>query len=309
MSCRPRRCGKVGRVLDLRRIALAAAQGQLVAAAISVGCASSVVISPQDPTFVRAQQRLENTATRVDALNLPRDERVLFMQAEGFYQYRYLLGSRGLSSSVTEFAAAMTDFPVLQSFAGSLDLLDLRLRSADSAIQLWETLLGRKPTTALRPLTLYRLGWAYPNSDVLGLPRHSGHEAFAALIAEDPGSPLAGLAREAERVPMKKKSTAAAWSVVPGLGQFYVGRPLGGTVRVGVALASLAAIVVPAVVAYDRRSELTWQHDWPLLATSIAGVFVLSFDYTSSYEDAMRGVVDWNERAEAEFQSRHPEAP
>jgi len=296
-------------VLDLRRIALAATVGAIGPGALSAGCASSVVISPQDTTFVRAQQRLESTAARVEALNVRRDERVLFMQAEGFYQYRYLLGSRGFSSSVTEFAAAGTDFPVLQSFAGSLDLLDLRLRSADAAIQLWETLLALKPKTALRLLALYRLGWAYPSSNLLGLPRRSGHDAFAALVAEDPGSPLASLAREAERVPMKKKSTAAAWSVVPGLGQFYVGRPLGGTIRVGVALASLAAIVVPAVVAYDRRSELTWQHDWPLLATSIAGVFVLSFDYTSSYEDAMGGVVDWNERAEAEFQSRHPEAP
>jgi hypothetical protein len=292
-------------VLELRRIAVAAA----LAGVMSVGCASSVLIPPQDPTFTRAQRRLESTAARVEALNVPRDERVLFIQAEGFYQYRYLLRSRGLSSSVTEFAATMTEFPVLQSFAGSLDLLDLRLRSADSAIQLWETLLAQKPKTALRPLTLYRLGWAYPSSDVLGLPRQGGGDAFAALIAEDPGSPLAGLAREAERVPMKKKSTAAAWSVVPGLGQFYVGRPLGGTVRLGVALASLAAIVVPAVVAYDRRAELSWQHDWPLLATSIAGVVVLSFDYTSSYEDAMRGVVEWNERAEGEFESQHPEAP
>jgi hypothetical protein len=296
-------------VLDLRRIALVPALGALVPALTSIGCASSVVISAQDTTFARAQQRLESTAARIEALNAPRDERLLFMQAEGFYQYRYLLASRGLSSAVTEFAAAGTDFPVLQSFAGSLDLLDLRLRSADAAIQLWETLLAQRPTTALRPLALYRLGWAYPNSNVLGLPRKGGSDAFAALIAEDPSAPLAGLAREAERVPTKKKSTAAAWSVVPGLGQFYVGRPLSGTVRVGVALASLAAIVVPAVVAYDRRSELTWQHDWPLLATSIAGVFVLSFDYTSSYEDAMRGVVEWNERAEAEFQSRHPDAP
>jgi hypothetical protein len=296
-------------VLHLRRIAVAAALGAVVPAVMSVGCASSVLISPEDTTFVRAQRRLENSAARVEALNVPADERVLFMQAEGFHQYQYLLRSRGLSSSVTEFAAAMTEFPVLQSFAGSLDLLDLRLRSTDAAIQLWETLLAHKPKTALRPLTLYRLGWAYPSSDVLGLPRRAGSDAFAALIAEDPGSPLASLAREAERVPMKKKATAAGWSIVPGLGQFYVGRPLGGTVRLGVALAGLAAIVVPAVVAYDRRAELSWGHDWPLLATSIVGVLVLSFDYTSSYEDAMRGVVEWNEGAEAEFESKHPEAP
>lgn len=274
------------------------------------GCASSTVVIPAgDPIFARAQHRLGSTATRVDALGAPPDERTLFMQAEAFYQYRYVLPSRGTLSSVGELAAAATDFPVLQAFAGSLDLMDLRLRSTNSAIQLWETLLAQKPKTALRPLALYRLGWAYPNSDVLGLPRQSGREAFAALIAESPNTPLADLAREAETVPMKTKGTAAAWSVVPGLGQFYVGRPLSGTVRLGVALAGLAAVVIPAVVAYDRRAELTWRHDWPLLAASVGGLLVLSFDYTASYEDAMRGVVEWNERAQATFEDQHPAAP
>jgi hypothetical protein len=276
---------------------------------MSAGCASTVLIPPTDATFARAQRRLASTATRVEALNVPADERLLFMQAEGFFEYRYALASRGTLSSLGEFAAAATDFPALQSFAGSLDLLDLRLRSVNSAIQLWETLLAQKPGTALRPLALYRLGWAYPNSDVLGLPREGGHDAFAALIAENPNTQLASLAGEAERVPMKKKSTAAAWSVVPGLGQFYEGRALSGTIRLGIALGSLAAVVAPAVVAYERRSDLTWHHDWPLLATSLAGLFVLSFDYTASYEDAMRGVVEWNERAEADFEGRHPEAP
>src|SRR6185437_24822 len=222
---------------------------------------------------------------------------------------RYALASRGTLAAVGEFAAAATDFPALQSFAGSLDLFDLRLRSTDAAIQLWETLLSQKPKTALRPLALYRLGWAYPSSDVLGLPRESGSDAFAALVAENPNTPLASLAKEAEGVHLKKKSAAAAWSLVPGWGQFYVGRPWSGTVRLSIALASLAAVVVPTVVAYDRRAELTWSHDWPLLATSLAGLFVLSFDYTASYEDAMRGVVEWNERAESEFERRHPEAP
>jgi hypothetical protein len=290
-------------------LVLALASTSIAAALTSLGCASTVLIPSNDATFARAQRRLESTETRVAALGGPRDERVLFMQAEALYQYRYALPSRGITSSLVEFAAAVTDFPVLQSFAGSLDLLDVRLRSTDAAIQLWETLLAQKPRTALRPLTLYRLGWAYPSSDVLGLPRETGQEAFAALIADQPNTPLGTLAQEAQRVPMKRKSTAAELSIAPGLGQFYVGRYGSGSIRLGIALAALAAVVAPLVVAYDRRADLTWQRDWPLLATGVAGIFVLSFDYTASYEDAMRGVVEWNERAEADFESRHPDAP
>jgi hypothetical protein len=258
---------------------------------------------------MRAQHRLETTAALVETLKPPAKERALFMQAESFYQYRFAPPPRGGVSYLGEFGAAMTDFPALQAFSGSLDLRELRLRSTDAAIQLWETLLAGEPKTVLRPLALYRLGWAYPSSDVLGLPRSSGKEAFEAVVAEGPGTPLATLARQAEAVPMKRKGTAAAWSIVPGLGHFYVGEKLNGTVRLGIALAALAAVVVPAYVAYQRRTELTWQHDWPLLAASVGGLVVLSFDYTSSYEDAMRGVVEWNERAEAAFEDTHPDAP
>ena len=268
-----------------------------------------MLIPADDATFVRAQHRLEATAARVEALKPPAQERALFMQAEGFYQYRFAPPSRGGVSYLGELGAAVTDFPVLQSFSGSLDLRELRLRSTDAAIQLWETLLAQQPKTVLRPLALYRLGWAYPTSDVLGLPRKTGSEAFDDLLAEAPGTNLAKLAREARAVPMKRKGTAAAWSVVPGLGQFYVGEKLSGTIRLGIALASLAAVVVPVYVGYQRRAELTWQRDWPLLAASVGGLIVLSFDYTTSYEDAMRGVVEWNERAEASFEEAHPDAP
>jgi hypothetical protein len=46
-----------------------------------------------------------------------------------------------------------------------------------------------------------------------------------------------------------------------------------------------------------------------LLAASIGGLAVLSFDYTTSYQDAMRGVIEWNERAQAAFEDAHPDAP
>jgi hypothetical protein len=208
-----------------------------------------------------------------------------------------------------EIAAAITEFPVLQSLAGSLDLLDVRLRSSDAAIQLWETLLANRPATALRPLTLYRLGWAYRTSGVSGLPRESGDDAWDALAHESPGTHLAALALEAKSVPWKSKGAAAGWSVLPGLGQYYVGEKWNGTARLAVALAALTAVVVPVWIAYDRRSDLTWSRDWPLLATSVGGLIVLSIDYTTSYEDAMRGVVEWNERAEAAFDDAHPDAP
>src|SRR5690349_4051382 len=80
------------------------------------GCASTVLIPPNDPTFDRAQRRLESTATRVEALGPPSSERALFMQAEAFYQYRYAPPSRGGLAYLGELGAALTDFPALQSF-------------------------------------------------------------------------------------------------------------------------------------------------------------------------------------------------
>jgi hypothetical protein len=275
----------------------------------SGACSTSVLIKPDDPAFARAQQRLEKTTTLVEALAPPPAERTLFLQAESFRQYRFTPPPRRALSYLGEIAAAVTEFPVLQSLAGSLDLLDVRLRSNDAAIQLWETLLANRPTTVLRPLTLYRLGWAYRTSGVSGLPRESGDDAWDVLARESPGTRLAALALDARSVPWKSKDAAAGWSVVPGLGQLYVGEKLNGTVRLAVALAAMAAIAVPVWVAYDRRSDLSWSRDWPLLATSVGGLIVLSIDYTTAYEDAMRGVVEWNERAEAAFDDAHPDAP
>jgi hypothetical protein len=44
-------------------------------------------------------------------------------------------------------------------------------------------------------------------------------------------------------------------------------------------------------------------------AAGFAGLVVLSFDFTSSLEDATAGVVRWNQKAEAEFERAHPDAP
>jgi hypothetical protein len=231
------------------------------------------------------------------------------LQAEGLYRYRFAFAARGTAASVAEAAAAATDFPVFQSLAGSLDLVDVRLRSADAATQLWETFLVRHPQSRLRALALYRLGFSYRSVSAAGLPREGGDQAFDELLRCGAPQNIEDAARSARGIHWKSKDAAAAWSLVPGLGQFYVGEALGGVVRLSIAVAATAAIVVPAVLAATRSSELTWKRDWPLLVSGIAGLIVLSFDYTSSYEDAMRGVVQWNERAEAKFEEEHPDAP
>lgn len=282
----------------------------LVAAAFMGGCsASSVLVHPDDPTFAQAQQRMDRTITVVEEIKPPPAERALFLQAESFYRYRFEPPAHSPKSFLAQAGAAITDFPALQSFAGSLDLLDLRLRASDSAIQLWETLLVRYPHTTLRPLTLYRLGWAYRNVSIEGLPRQSPDEAFDELIKEEPNSPFALLAQDAKAVPWKSKAKAATRSLVPGLGQIYVDETRNGLTRLAVAVAAAVAVVAPIYIAAQRGSDLAWNRDWPFLATGLGGLIVLNFDYASSYEDAMRGVVEWNERAEAAFNHAHSEAP
>jgi len=272
-------------------------------------CGHTPLIRRDDPVLDDSQRRLANTAAAVDALGPPPAERLLFMQAEGFYRYRFQPPPRNLASTAAVVAAAITDLPAFQALAGSLDLIDLRLRGADGAIHLWETLLARDPQTVLKPLTLYRLGWAYRNAGASGLPRESGDPAFDELIAAAPGTPLATLAADAKREPWKSKDTATGLSLIPGLGQFYLGQALSGTVRLAIGLGSVAMIALPIYVAYERRHDLSWSHDWPLLVTGLGGLIVLSIDYTVSYQDAMRGVVEFNDRVEADFESRHPGAP
>jgi hypothetical protein len=273
------------------------------------GCTTSALVRPDDPVFRSAQARLASTMERVEHEQPSKEERVLFLQAESLYRYRFDPPPRGALVYLAQGAAAATDFPALQALAGSLDLIDLRLRMYDGAIQLWETLLQRHPATNLRPLILYRLGWAYRSAGAWGLPRESGDEAFELLIHERPGTPLAALAGEAEGIPWKSKDRATALSLVPGLGQLYVGERWNGTVRLAIALAAVAMVAVPVYIGYQRRQDLSWRRDWPLLAVGVGGLVVLSIDYTAAYQDALRGVVDFNERAENAFAARHPDAP
>lgn len=282
----------------------------LIAFYLLSGCSTpSVLISSDDFIFNNSQRSMEKTIQIVEETKAPPAERTLFLQAESFYRYRFQPPARGSLSYMTEAAAAITDFPALQSLSGSLGLLDLRLRASDSAVQLWETLLLNYPQTSLRPLTLYRLGWAYRNAGVAGLPHQSSDELFDLLIKEQPGSILAMTAIEAKKVPWKSKDIATTRSLIPGLGQIYIGETKSGIIRFSIAAIALAAIVYPIVEASKRGRESTWDKDWQLLATGLGGLITLSIDYTSSYEDAMRGVVQWNERAESEFNQTHTQVP
>ena len=275
----------------------------LIGGLLNACAASSVLIRQDDQTFSKAQQQLQRTEKTVDELKPEPSERILFMQAEGFYRYRFLPSERSTEKYLAEAAAAITDFPGFQSLAGSLSLQELRFRAPDSAVQLWETLLELHPQTNLRPLTLYRLGWAYRSVGAQGLPR-SSPGAFNELIKEQPNSSLAAFAREAETVPWKSKETAAFRSLIPGFGQMYLGETRNGLVRLGIAVAALAAVVAPVYAAAHGRHVSSLD-----VAAGLGGLIVLSFDFTSSYDDAMRGVVRWNERAESEFNRANPSAP
>jgi hypothetical protein len=281
----------------------------VVLPAVASACASSVLIRPDDQTFARSERHLVATRAYVENLKPTPAEAAIVVQAEGLYRYRFDPPARGFTSYAAEFAASAIEIPALQSMSGALDIFDLRLRMSDGAVQLWETYLSRYPAGALRPLVLYRLGWAYRSTEAAGLPRQSGDEAFAQLRREYPGSPLSALAADAHGLAWKSKDAATGWSVVPGLGQMYVGAYGQGSVHLLVALAAVTMMVAPAVVAYERRHDLAWGDDWPLLVVGVGGLLVLSLDYTVAYQDAIKRVVEWNDRVENAFEDAHPEAP
>ncbi len=274
-----------------------------------VGCGTSVVIRPDDPVFARAEARLTRTVARLQAAGAPADQTTVMAQAEGFYRYRFAQPPRGFVSYAAEFAASAIEIPALQAMSGALDIYELRLRAPDAAVQLWESYLARYPHGAFRSLALYRLGWAYRSTGAAGLPRTSGDQAFAQLQREDPTSSLASLAASAGSLHWKSKDAASGWSVVPGLGQMYLGRYGAGVGYLSVAMAATAMIVAPLAVGYERRNDLSWGHDWPLLALGVGGLLLLSLDYTAAYQDAVARVVQWNERVEDAFEETHPDAP
>ena len=271
----------------------------------ATSCATeSVLVHGDDALFQHAQARLQHTQQVVKALHPSAAEQHLFMQAASFNQYRFSPPKKSTAKYLAEAASAVTDFPGFQSLAGSLDMEDLRFRAPDSAVQLWETLLQQYPNSSLKPLTLYRLGWAYRNVGAQGLPHDSPREPLNALVRSYPHTQWATWANQAKEVPYKTKDEAGFYSLIPGMGQVYLGDRESGMTRLGVALAGLVAVAVPAYAAAQGKHV-------SMLSTAVGlgGLIVLSFDFTNSYEDAMHGVVLWNERAEAAFQKQHPDAP
>jgi hypothetical protein len=280
----------------------------VLAGCLVAGCGGSVLIARDDPGYRRAIAHYQRTRQLVAAALAPDEDQAIFLQAEGLFRYRFAPPGRSVGSYLAQAAASLIDLPVLESLAGSLDLYSLRLRANDGAVQLWETLLERSPSSPLRPLALYRLGWAYRSAIASGFPG-SADGAFDELVAKHADSPLAAVATAAKAVTWKSQGTATAWSIVPGFGQIYAGETGNGVVRFGVALAAATALIVPSVLAYRRGRELSFGHDWPLLAVAIGGATVLAIDYSSSYADAQRAVLELNEAREAAFEDATPAAP
>ena len=79
-----------------------------------------------------------------------------------------------------------------------------------------------------------------------------------------------------------------------------------------VVLVGAGLVIVPSVLAAlkaNRGEHISTSEGLAYAGVAIGGLIVLSIDYTSAYEDAMRGVVQFNERAEAAFDDAHPDAP
>src|SRR5512140_251529 len=131
-------------------------RARLVALTMLVaGCGRSVLIHGDDLTYLRAIEHFKRTRQAVTASLAPEDDQAIFLQAEGLFRYRFAPPGRSVGSYLAQITASIIDLPVLDSLAGSLDLDVLRLRASDGAVQLWESLLARNPSTPLRPLTLY----------------------------------------------------------------------------------------------------------------------------------------------------------
>jgi hypothetical protein len=255
----------------------------MAAAAAACACAPSALIKPEDPSFDQGSNGFQSSIHTVTGAIAGPDE-ALLLQAEAFYQYRFELGPQG-------------------SRAVSPGMGRFRMQAYDGAIQLYEALLQRCPDSARRPLALYRLGWAYRNVSLDGFPRDPA-QPLRELQKAFPKSPLARLASEALAVPYKAPAKAAAWSLLPGAGQVYVGRWGNGCLRLSLASAFSAAMLVPpALMLRDQR------FNWAGALLSLSGLIGLQVTYGNANEDAKRLAVEFNEGQEARFRSAHLEAP
>jgi hypothetical protein len=271
-------------------------------------CGHSIVISRRDPKLLSSLERLQRTERLIETSSASEAERRLFMMAESFYRYRFDVPRPKLKAYLAQTAAVVTELPAFQELSAALDISYLRLKSYDGAAQLWETLLAAYPDSPLAALTLYRLGWVYRSTSAAGLPRDS-RAAFLKVAHGEPSSELGQLALAAHQTPWKSQDATMAYSLFPGLPQLYVGEYTEGGIRIAVGLGSLAAVVIPTVLAIQRGGALSFKHDWPLLLTGSCGLLVLTIDYAGSYQQGVHSVVEFNERQEARFERSRPGAP
>ncbi len=285
-------------------MAVLARRAAVTLACVCWGCATTAPLRTDDPVFAAAEGHLRESDARLGGTGAPSPDEVLFLQGESLFFYRFALArSRGTRSYAAQAAAAFADFAPLTVLSASQGLLDLRLHAYDGAAQLYTTLASAYPRSARRPAALYRLGWACRSTSEDAFPC-SPRGAMDALQREYPDSPLAPLARDALRVPMKSLDRATTWSILPGAGQIYVGEVLNGTVRLSVGAAFGALALVP-IVAMIRARRFGW---FPSALSAVGGIG-LQVTYTTAYQDAQRAVLEYNERQEAAFEAAHPDAP
>ena len=282
----------------------------LVLLPVLSGCAPSVLLKQEDPIFDYASERLQKDLGRVAAapfdsspiVNVPADK-ALFIQAESFYWYRFSLPQPSARALATKALAAATDFAPMSVWAASTEMNQLRMQSYNGATQLYEHLVERYPNSDLKPFALYRLGWAYRNVGIEGFSRN-GNDALEELVAEYPSSPFAPFAKQVMQIPFKTQEKAAAWSLIPGAGQMYVGECKLGVIHLSIATTFAAMAAIPPIVMVQKQNL-----SWVGLGISAVGVIGLQVTYTIAYEDAQHRAITFNERQEREFENRHPEAP
>jgi hypothetical protein len=130
------------------------------------------------------------------------------------------------------------------------------MQAYNGAVQVYEALIERYPDSELKPLVLYRLGWAYRNIGMEGFPRN-GQDVLKELLNGYPASPFAPWAAEMIQLPFKTQGKAAAWSLIPGAGQMYVGEWRMGAIRLAYQDAQRSAI------EFNERQEMEFEMRHP----------------------------------------------
>jgi hypothetical protein len=263
---------------------------------VAIGCVPAPLLRADDPGLREGASLL---ARSCPAESERAADRLRFLQAEAVYRARPTLEApRGAWSYGLEVMAASTGLGPLSAAASQGGPLGLRLDGYNEAALLYEAFLADFPDSSLRSLALWRLGWAYRNTTASGLPRDSD-AALRALAAEYPHAPEAAWVSEAQHAPWKSQRTLTWLALIPGLGQFYVGEPLNGSVRLAIGAGFGALALLPTL--YLLRHDFRWGP--ALLAT--VGVIGFEVSVSSSFEAARRSALEFNEAEEARFETRY----